>query len=200
MHPMRGVGLSLAWLFLFAGTGRAAEPASPNIVLLFIDDMGYGDIGPFGNTKVKTPQLDKFAAEGMKFTSFYATPVCSMSRACLMTGCYNARVSIPGVLFPNSQIGLHPDEGTLAEVVKPMGYATICIGKWHLGHREPFLPTKQGFDSYLGIPYSNDMSIDPQHARFATNCVFREGMTEEKARAEAIRNTVPLMRNDVIVE
>src|SRR5688572_20228692 len=109
-------------LALLASRGGAAETAaSPNIVLLFIDDMGYGDIGPFGNTKVKTPHLDKFAAEGMKFTSFYATPVCSMSRACLMTGCYNARVSIPGVLFPGSQIGLHSDEVTLAEVVKQKG-------------------------------------------------------------------------------
>jgi arylsulfatase A len=179
----------------------AAEPAAKlNIVLIFIDDMGYGDIGPFGNTKLKTPQLDKLAAEGMKFTSFYATPVCSMSRACLLTGSYNARVSIPGVLFPGSQIGLHPDEITLAEVVKQKGYATICIGKWHLGHREPFLPTKQGFDEYFGIPYSNDMTIDPQHAKFAKDCVFREGMTEEKARAEAIRNTVPLMRGEEVVE
>ena len=83
-----------------------AKPLPPNIVLIFIDDMGYADIGPFGNTKVRTPHLDKFAAEGMKFTSFYATPVCSMSRACLMTGCYNVRVSVPGVLFPGSQIGL----------------------------------------------------------------------------------------------
>ena len=180
---------------------QAAESAvAPNIVLIFADDLGYGDIGPFGNTTVKTPQLDKLAAEGMKFTSFYATPVCSMSRACLMTGCYNARVSIPGVLFPGSEIGLNPEEVTLAEVVKQKGYATICIGKWHLGHREPFLPTKQGFDSYFGIPYSNDMTIDPQHARFAKDCVFREGMTEEKARAGTIRHTVPLMRGDEIVE
>ena len=156
--------------------------------------------GPFGAAKVKTPQLDKFAAEGMKFTSFYATPVCSMSRACLMTGCYNARVSIPGVLFPGSQIGLHSDEVTLAEIVKQKGYSTICIGKWHLGHREPFLPTKQGFDSYFGIPYSNDMTIDTQHAQFAKDCVFRDGMTEEKARAEAIKHTVPLMRGAEVVE
>lgn len=179
----------------------AAEPSPPpNIVLIFIDDMGYGDIGPFGNTKVKTPHLDTFASEGMKFTSFYATPVCSMSRTCLMTGCYNARVSIPGVLFPASKIGLHPDEITVAEVLKQKGYATTCIGKWHLGHHQPFLPTKQGFDSYFGIPYSNDMAIDPQHARFAKDCVFREGMTEEKARQEAIRNTVPLMRGGEVVE
>jgi len=172
----------------------------PNIVLIFIDDMGYGDIGPFGNQQFKTPHLDSLAGEGMKFTSFYATPVCSMSRACLMTGCYNVRVSIPGVLFPRSTIGLNPSEITLAEIVKQQGYATKCIGKWHLGHRQPFLPTQQGFDSYFGIPYSNDMTIDTEHARFAKDCVFREGMTEEKARAQAIRHTVPLMRGEEVVE
>jgi len=180
--------------------GGEVAASKPNIVLIFIDDLGYGDIGPFGATKQKTPNLDKLAAEGMKFTSFYATPVCSMSRACLMTGCYNVRVSVPGVLFPGNKNGLHPDEVTLAEIMKSQGYATICIGKWHLGHREPFLPTRQGFDSYFGIPYSNDMTIDPQHARFAPDCVFREGMTQSKACAEAIRNTVPLMRGEEVVE
>lgn len=178
----------------------ATEAPKPNIVLIFVDDLGYGDIGPFGATKQKTPHLDKLAAEGMKFTSFYATPVCSMSRACLMTGCYNIRVSIPGVFGPGSNKGLNSDEVTLAEIVKPQGYATICIGKWHLGHREPFLPTRQGFDSYFGIPYSNDMAIDPEHARFAQDCVFREGMTETRARAVAIRRAVPLMRGEEVVE
>lgn len=182
------------------GAAESSAATKPNVVLIFIDDMGYGDIGPFGNTKIKTPHLDKLAVEGMKFTSFYATPVCSMSRACLLTGCYNTRVSVPGVLFPPSKIGLHPDELTLAEVVKPHGYATTCIGKWHLGHREPFLPTKQGFDSYFGIPYSNDMTIDPEHARFAKDCVLREDMTEAKAREKAIRHTVPLMRGTEVVE
>lgn len=134
-----------------------AAETKPNIVLIFIDDMGYADIGPFGNTQVRTPNLDKFATEGMKFTSFYATPVCSMSRACLMTGCYNARVSMPGVLFPSANIGLNTQEVTLAEIVKPKGYATCAIGKWHLGHLPEFLPTRQGFDSYFGLPYSNDM-------------------------------------------
>ena len=110
------VGLSL---IPYSSSCLAGHPAATtNIVLIFVDDLGYADIGPFGATKVKTPHLDKFAAEGMKFTSFYATPVCSMSRACLMTGCYNARVSMPGVLFPGNNIGLHPDEITLADVVK----------------------------------------------------------------------------------
>ena len=193
--------LTIALLFNVGASARAEPTAKlPNIVLIFIDDMGYGDIGPFGNTMVRTPNLDRMAKEGMKFNYFYATPVCSMSRASLMTGCYNARVSIPGVLFPGSKIGLHPNEITLAEVVKQKQYDTICIGKWHLGHREPFLPTKQGFDSYFGIPYSNDMSIDPTNAKFAKDCVFREAMTLEKARAEAIKHKVPLMRGTEVVE
>ena len=150
--------LLLAFASLIPPGGlNAAEPAKPNIVLIFIDDMGYADIGPFGNTNVRTPHLDKMAAEGMKFTSFYATPVCSMSRACLLTGCYNTRVSIPGVLFPKNTIGLNPNEITLAEIVKQKGYATCAIGKWHLGHYPEFLPTRQGFDHYFGLPYSNDM-------------------------------------------
>lgn len=166
-------------LFFQAACLAAAESRPPNVVLIFIDDMGYADIGPFGNTKVKTPNLDKFATQGMKFTSFYATPVCSMSRASLMTGCYNTRVSIPGVLFPNSKIGLHPAEITIAEIAKQKGYATTAIGKWHLGFQPEFLPTKQGFDSYFGIPYSNDMGTKPARPNFPP---------------------LPLMRNEKVIE
>jgi len=175
--PMKFARLFCYVLGMLSARANIGAAAPPNIVLIFIDDMGYGDIGPFGNTKVRTPHLDRFATEGMKFHTFYATPVCSMSRAALMTGCYNARVSMPGVLFPKDNIGLNPAETTIAEVLKRQGYATICIGKWHLGHREPFLPIHQGFDSYFGIPYSNDMTIDAAHAKFAADCVFREGMT-----------------------
>jgi arylsulfatase A-like enzyme len=154
----RNILLALAALLLTPlAVLHGTDAPKPNIVLIFIDDMGYADITPFGNTQVRTPNLDKFATEGMKFTSFYAAPVCSMSRAALMTGCYNTRVSIPGVLFPKDNIGLNPDEITLAEIVKPMGYATCAIGKWHLGHHPEFLPTRQGFDHYFGLPYSNDM-------------------------------------------
>lgn len=174
--------------------------AQPNVIIIFADDLGYGDIGPFGNTEFKTPHLDRMAREGRKFTSFYATPVCSMSRACLLTGCYNVRVSVPGVLFSNSVKGLHPDEITLAEVAKSRGYATACVGKWHLGHQDPFLPTRQGFDSYFGIPYSNDMSLDSKNARFAKDCVFREGLDAESARASELRNKVPLLRGEEIIE
>ena len=137
----------------------AAEVAHtpPNIIIILIDDMGYADIGPFGATKQRTPQLDRMAQEGMKLTSFYAAPVCSVSRAQVMTGCYGVRVSVPGVFFPAGKNGLNPSEVTVAERLKERGYATMCIGKWHLGDQLEFLPTRQGFDHYLGLPYSNDM-------------------------------------------
>jgi len=133
------------------------RPAKPNIVIVFIDDMGYGDIGPFGATKQRTPNLDRMAREGMRFTNFYAAPVCSVSRAQLLTGCYGARVSVPGVYGPGGRNGLNPAEHTIAERMKENGYATQCIGKWHVGDQPEFLPTRQGFDHYFGIPYSNDM-------------------------------------------
>ena len=145
----------LFWLLAPCSLLHAASP--PNIIIHFIDDLGYGDIWPFGAVKQKTPQLDRMAREGMKLTSFYAAPVCSVSRAQIMTGCYGARVSVPGVYPPGSKNGLHPQEHTIADRLRPLGYATQCIGKWHLGDQPAFLPTKQGFDHYLGIPYSNDM-------------------------------------------
>lgn len=130
----------------------------PNIVIIFIDDMGYADVSCFGATGYKTPNIDKMADEGMKFTSFYAaTGVCSASRAALLTGCYPDRVSITGALMPNSKKGLNPDETTIAEMLKPLGYKTAMFGKWHLGDDKRFLPLQQGFDEYFGIPYSNDM-------------------------------------------
>jgi len=131
--------------------------SQPNIVIIFIDDMGYGDIGPFGATQQKTPHLDRMAKEGMKLTSFYAAPVCSVSRAQLLTGCYGPRISVPGVYFPGSAAGLNPKETTIAEHLKTLGYATMCVGKWHVGDQPEFMPINQGFDHYLGIPYSNDM-------------------------------------------
>jgi arylsulfatase A len=140
-----------------AHTAQPAEPAQPNLVLIFIDDMGYGDIGPFGSKLNRTPNLDQMAAEGLKLTSFYAAPVCSASRAQLMTGCYAPRVSVPGVFFPAGPKGLNPKEYTVADYLSELGYATMCVGKWHLGDQREFLPTRQGFDGYFGIPYSNDM-------------------------------------------
>ncbi|HUT33818.1 MAG TPA: sulfatase [Planctomycetota bacterium] len=153
---------------LAAGLLGAAEREKPmrppNFIVIFCDNLGYGDIACFGSTKHRTPHLDRMAAEGTKLTSFYATSgVCTPSRASLLTGCYPRRVNLHvnerggAVLFPVSPKGLHPDEATIASVLKARGYATACIGKWHLGDQPPFLPTRHGFDAYLGIPYSDDM-------------------------------------------
>jgi arylsulfatase len=131
---------------------------SPNFVLVFIDDMGYGDIGTQGATGWTTPNLDKMAAGGMRFTNFYsAQPVCSASRAGLLTGCYPNRIGISGALFPTDSVGINPIETTIAEMLKQKGYATAIFGKWHLGHHKEFLPLQNGFDEYVGVPYSNDM-------------------------------------------
>ena len=173
----------------------------PNFIIIFTDDQGFEDIGCFGSPKIKTPNLDKLAAEGRKFTSFYsANSVCSPSRASLLTGCYPVRISIPGVLFPRHEIGLNPDEITIADLLKSKGYATSCIGKWHIGHKPKFLPTRQGFDSYYGIPYSNDMTIDPE-ANLAADIKLREGFTLDRIRNEKPKKDfVPLMRNEEVIE
>ena len=132
--------------------------ATPNIVLIFMDDMGYGDPGVYGGFPYHTPNINKLAASGMRFTNFYAAQaVCSASRAALLTGCYPNRVGISGALMPWSTVALNPKEETIASIVKTKGYATGMIGKWHLGAKAPYLPTSYGFDEYLGLPYSNDM-------------------------------------------
>ena len=141
-----------------AASALAAAPRQPNLIIILTDDQGYGDVGVYGANGFETPNLDRMAREGVRFTSFYAAPVCTPSRAALMTGCYPVRVSLGyRVLFPYSITGLHPDEITLAESLAGRGYRTACIGKWHLGHHAKFLPTRQGFHSYFGTPYSNDM-------------------------------------------
>lgn len=162
MKPILLTFLALAPIIL------AAEK-KPNIVLILADDLGYGDIGPFGSKKNRTPNLDRLAAEGAKLTSFYSAPVCSPSRAQLLTGSYAKRVSLPQVLFPASPIGLSKDEPTVATILKSQGYATTAIGKWHVGDHPDFLPTAHGFDSYFGLPYSNDMIREPGHPRRGSN-------------------------------
>ncbi|MDE0863222.1 MAG: sulfatase [Rubripirellula sp.] len=137
-----------------------AHASEPNFVIIFADDQGYGDLSCFGSETIATPNVDRLAKEGRKFTSFMvASPVCTPSRAALLTGCYPKRVGMhQHVLFPTSTKGLHPDEHTIADHLKSQGYATACFGKWHLGHHPEVLPTSNGFDTYLGIPYSNDMN------------------------------------------
>lgn len=150
-------------VFLLACNGDSSseeqiEERPPNIVLIFTDDQGYQDVGCYGSPNIKTPYLDQMAKEGVRFTNFYVSqPVCSASRASLLTGCYSNRVGVSGAYFPNVGKGLHADEETIAEILKPLGYATAIYGKWHLGSEQEFLPTRQGFDEYFGIPYSNDM-------------------------------------------
>lgn len=157
MHTLRILLSVGCWLGLL-GVARSADEAPPNVVIIFIDDMGYADIGPFGCEAYPTPHLDRMAAEGRVFTDFHAaTAVCSASRAALLTGCYPERVSVLGALFPGHRHGLNPEEVTIAELCKSRGYATACFGKWHLGDLPEFLPTRQGFDEYFGLPYSNDM-------------------------------------------
>ena len=156
--------------FILLATLLARAPATadelppPNVVVIFMDDMGYADINPFGSNKYKTPNLNRMADEGRKFTDFVvSSAVCSASRAALMTGCYHRRVGIQGALGPKSNIGINADEVTLAEICKSKGYATAVFGKWHLGHHPKFLPINHGFDEYYGIPYSNDMwPLHPQ--------------------------------------
>ncbi len=186
---------------ILASADAQGEPPRPNVVLIFIDDMGYGDVGFNGATVPKTPHLDQMAAEGMKFTDFYVgCAVCSGSRTALLTGCHYQRLSMAAVLFPQSNQGLHPDEVTLADMLKATGYRTACVGKWHLGHLPPCLPTYQGFDSYWGIPYSNDMWIDPAN-RLADDIVIREGLTRADLEAgHKERNVVPILRNEEVVE
>jgi len=162
---MRIHRLLLALVMLAGAVIASAASSRPNFIIIFCDDLGYGDIGPFGSQTHATPVLDRMAREGMRLTDFYSTcSVCTPSRASLMTGCYPRRVNMHVdehnlcVLFPAARKGLNPAEITVAEILKAQGYATMCIGKWHLGDHPKFLPTRQGFDAYFGIPYSNDMN------------------------------------------
>jgi arylsulfatase A-like enzyme len=162
---MRSVVLTLAALMgpaVLVGPAHAATQAGknrpPNVVVIFVDDLGYADLSCYGAKKIKTPNLDRMAKQGVRFTSFYvAQPVCSASRAAILTGMYSNRVGILGALGPASKQGLGKDQHTIAELLKTVNYATCIIGKWHLGHLPEHLPTKHGFDEYYGLPYSNDM-------------------------------------------
>lgn len=150
--------LSFGLLTLSTISAKPKVSSPPNIIVIFCDDLGYGDLACYGASQYQTPHLDRMANQGMKFTNFYAAQaVCSASRAAILTGCYPNRVGISGALMPWSEIGLNPEEETIAEVLKKKDYSTIAIGKWHLGNHREFLPLQQGFDQYFGIPYSNDM-------------------------------------------
>ncbi|VGO13828.1 Arylsulfatase [Pontiella desulfatans] len=188
----------------------AAE--QPNIVIILNDDQGYQDLGCYGSPDIKTPNVDRLAREGMRFTDFYvASCVCSASRAALLTGCYPSKIGVPGVFFPNrGHKGLAPEHVTIAEVLKGVGYSTKAVGKWHLGDHVEFLPTNQGFDSYYGIPYSNDM-YPAKEMKYADGCLFREGMDfkalddafagkSNNGNPRSMKDKVPLMRNEECIE
>jgi arylsulfatase A-like enzyme len=184
MRPVLGLGL-LA--LLAAGAHAADAPPRPNFVLILMDDLGYGDIRPFNpRAKNRTPNLDRMAREGMRLTSFYACPVCTPSRAQVLTGCYAKRVSLPDVLYPAAGVGLSASEPTVAGLLQGRGYATLCVGKWHLGDQPEFLPTRRGFDHYLGLPYSNDMGGEWDGAAAAP--------------PDQRRPPLPLVRDERVVE
>lgn len=188
---MKGIKIFLLILFGFSiiktnGFSQNNNQERPNIIIVFTDDQGYGDLASYGNTEMDTPSTDRMADEGMRFTDFYvAAGVCTPSRAALLTGSYPKRVGLAHrVLFPFSDTGLNPDEITIAELLKTQGYATAAVGKWHLGHHTTFLPTRQGFDYYFGIPYSNDMGHN-DYDRLAPG--FVSGPT-------------PILRNEKVIE
>ncbi|HYO82445.1 MAG TPA: sulfatase [Bryobacteraceae bacterium] len=175
--------------FTVAGALALRAQTTPlNVVLIYADDLGYGDLGCYGST-LRTPAIDSLARDGVRFTNFYsANPVCSPSRAALLTGRYPTRVNVPRVLFPQDSEGLPASETTIAAMLKPLGYRTMCVGKWHLGHKPEYLPTKRGFDGYFGIPYSNDMkpavllrnedTVEPE----ATQSTLTQRYTQEAVR------------------
>jgi arylsulfatase A-like enzyme len=175
---------------------RQDETRQPNIIIITADDLGYGDLGSYGHPNIRTPHLDRMADEGQRWTSFYAqAPVCSPSRAALLTGRVHLRSGMfgrrQGVFFPDSRAGLPADEVTLAEALREVGYATGIVGKWHLGHLPEYLPTRHGFDSWFGIPYSNDMDWN-----------LPDGMANRTAYFDPEIDywQVPLMRDESEVE
>lgn len=196
------VVLALALLVSWQnGAARAVEnDAKPNFIVINIDDLGYADIGPFGSPLNRTPHLDRMAKEGRKLTSFYAAPVCSPSRASLMTGCYPKRaLPIPHVLFPGNDVGLAPGEVTVAELLKQQSYVTAIIGKWHLGDQPEFLPTRQGFDYYFGLPYSNDMGPVADGVRSNLGDPIPQPKANAKKAGQG-QPPLPLMRNETVVQ
>ena len=190
---------------------KKAAIAQPNIVVIFMDDMGYADLSCYGSTTISTPNIDQLAANGMKFTDFHvAASICTPSRTALLTGCYPQRLGLPKVIFPESKdnpgnTGINPEEQTLAELLKGKGYATSMAGKWHLGDKKMFLPTQNGFDQYFGVPYSNDMTIAPDMV-LSENALLRNGMTREMIQNYATlkiankNHQTPLMKNKEVIE
>jgi len=196
---------------LFSALAAAAPPDRPNVVYIMADDQGYGDLGVQGHPYIRTPNIDRLAREGVRLTDFYAQPFCGPSRAALMTGSYPARNSLAFNHLPRAKTGIHPNEITIAEILRDQGYATAIVGKWHLGDAPEFLPTRHGFDYWYGLPYSNDMwpyhpKIEKRHGEDARMQAAREraGYTGY-AQSDQVYPIdwfpkLPLMRNEEVVE
>ena len=175
-----------------------ADTAKPNFIIINIDDLGYADIEPFGSTLNRTPHLNRMAAEGRRLTSFYAAPVCSPSRAALMTGSYPKRaLPIPHVLFPEFDVGLNPSEITVAELLREQGYITGMVGKWHLGDQPEFMPTRQGFDSFFGLPYSNDMGPATDGVKSNLGAPLPKPRKNRKRKEQP---PLPWLRNETVIK
>jgi len=200
-------------LFCLTTLPILAADRPPNIIVVFTDDQGYGDLGCYGSPNIETPHIDRLAAEGMRFTSFYSAPFCGPSRAALMTGCYPPRASLAFNHSPGKATGIHEDEVTIAEILKEAGYATLHLGKWHLGDASEFLPTRHGFDEYFGIPYSNDMyphhewlplSVDQSPERLAIlERVKYTGSPWKQHTAElphSFEKPLPLIEGETVIE
>ena len=207
--------LSVSLPLLLGVSAVALAAAPPNFIVLFADDQGWGDLGVYGHPDIRTPHLDRMAAEGMRLTSFYAASFCGPSRAALMTGSYPPRASLDFNHGPEATTGIHPDEITVAEVLKGSGYATKMIGKWHLGDAPEFLPHRHGFDSWFGIPYSNDMwryhpvmpIRHPENERMisarqraAMTGFAGQGSYYDLERGQGFPQPLPLMRDDEVLE
>lgn len=209
-----GLGISLlTMLYSCSPKKEQALLSKPNFIILFTDDQGYGDLGSYGSPNIATPNIDRMAEEGMRFTSFYAAPICGPSRAQLMTGCYPARSGQAGNTSPSSTDGLDPEEITIAEILKKKEYATMCIGKWHLGHAPGYLPVDQGFDHFFGTPYSHDMwryhpRMRPQENEDSLMQAIRKrtaytgyhGMESYYPENGGFPNDLPLMEDNKITE
>lgn len=195
-HHTTTYALFVALVLTGVSRQKSFAAERPNFIVINIDDLGYGDIQPYGSKLNRTPNLNRMAEEGRKLTCFYAAPVCSPSRASLMTGCYPKRVlPIPHVLFPANAEGLDPSEITVAELLKEQGYATGIIGKWHLGDQPEFLPTRQGFDYYYGLPYSNDMGPAEDGVKSNLGAPLRK--TNGRGQGQP---PLPLLRNETVLQ
>lgn len=183
----------------FEVSAALANDRKPNVIVILADDLGYGDLSCYGAKDIATPNIDRMATEGAKFNSFYVSPVCSPTRAALMTGSHSTRVGIGGVMFPRNKHGLNPDEIILPELLKRQDYATAIIGKWHLGNQDMFQPLNHGFDYWYGTPSSNSQFYFPNMRTYALDCVYREGYTCEGIRKRKTA-ACPLIEDNLVIE